>query len=430
MSQLIPKIQPLTGGSWTGEKRISGLKGGARGYLLSLVVDKRSAPTLAVAATTREAEQLYRDLGFYLGETDASPMEKRLHLLASWEILPFENLSPHPDSIASRLEGLYHLIEGSAPIIVSTPAALMQRVIPKEALKRSYRYHAVGEENAREGLIEHLVGWGFQNVPLVEERGDFSVRGAIVDVFPPAYPLPLRLEFDGDRLESIREFDPSTQRSKKTLQDFLLLPMKEFSLKRDDIETIARAIDKRAADLELGRKEKNSVLEALREGIPFAGMEFLVPYFYPALATVFDYLPSETLLWIDEPMHVQVESERFEHLVGEMAARAKEQRRVAPPLETLYLNTGEWRREIERFPRVATEALETEPGPGAAADTIVVHSYDNADLHGESAAAQKEPSFAPIAARFKQWQGESVYVVAPTRSEANRLKELLAHYEL
>jgi transcription-repair coupling factor (superfamily II helicase) len=113
-----------------------------------------------------------------------------------------------------------------------------------------------------------------------------------------------------------------------------------------------------------------------------------------------------------------------------MAARAREQRRVAPPPETLYLNTREWQREIERFPRAATEALATEPGPGAAMDTIVMRSYDNADLHGESAAAQKEPSFAPIAARFKQWQGESVYVVAPTRSEANRLKELLAHYEL
>ncbi len=430
MSQLMEKIQPLLAGSWTGEKRISGLKSGARGYLLSLVAEKRSAPTLAVAATTREAEQLYRDLGFFLGETESSPLEKRLHLLASWEILPLENLSPHPDSIASRLEGLYHLIEGSAPIIVSTPAALMQRVIPKEALQRSYRYHAVGEENAREGLIEHLVGWGFQNVPLVEERGDFSVRGAIVDVFPPAYGLPLRLEFDGDRLESIREFDPSTQRSKRTLQDFLLLPMKEFSLKRDDIEAIARAIDKRAADLELGRKEKNPVLEALREGIPFAGMEFLVPFFYPALATVFDYLPPQALLWIDEPGHVKSEAERFEHLVGEMAARAQEQRRVAPSPETLYLKTSEWQRDIERFGRVATEALETEPVPGAAANTIVVHSYDNSDLHGESAAAQKEPSFAPIAARFKQWQGESIYIVAPTRSEANRLNELLAHYEL
>jgi len=92
MSQLQENIQPLIVNRWTGEKRITGLKGGARGYLLSLIAEKRSAPILVVAATTREAEQLYSDLGFFLGEAETSPLEKRLHLLASWEILPFENL--------------------------------------------------------------------------------------------------------------------------------------------------------------------------------------------------------------------------------------------------------------------------------------------------------------------------------------------------
>ncbi|HTM08401.1 MAG TPA: transcription-repair coupling factor [Verrucomicrobiae bacterium] len=428
MSKLQERIEPLVAGRWTGEKRLSGVKGGARGYLLARIAEKRRAPALVIAPTPREAEQLFLDLGFFLGESDASPLEKRLHLFASWEILPFENLSPHPDNIASRLEGLYHLIEGEAPILVSTPAALMQRVIPKEALKRSYRYLVVGEDDAREGFIEHLANWGFQNVPLVEERGDFSVRGAIVDVFPPAYQLPMRLEFAGDHLESIREFDPATQRSKKTLQDFLLLPMKEFSLKRPDIDAIARAIDKRAADLELGRKEKNPLLEAVREGVPFAGMEFLVPYFYPELAPVFSYLPRETLIWIDEPGHVTAEAERFEHLVGEMSARAKEQGRVAAPMESLYFAVDEWRRELDQFTRIVSEALETEPGPAAAADTILVRSYLNSDLHGDG--ASKEPSFAPIAARFKEWQGDRIFVVAPTRSEATRLKELLAHYEI
>jgi transcription-repair coupling factor (superfamily II helicase) len=429
VAELQEKIKSL-GGVGSGEKILSGVKGGARGYLLALITENRQAPTLVIAPTAREAEQLFLDLGFFLGEKEASPLEKRLHLFASWEILPFENLSPHPDNIASRLEGLYHLIEGQAPILVSTAAALMQRVIPKDAFKRSYRYLVADEEDAREDLIKHLASWGFQNVPLVEERGDFSVRGAIVDVFPPAYPRPMRLEFVGDRLESIRDFEPSTQRSKTTLQDFLLLPMKEFSLKRDDIEAVAREIDKRAADLELGRKEKNPLLEVLREGIPFAGMEFLVPYFHPELDTVFSYLPRETLVWIDEPAHVNAEAERFEHLVGEMADRAKEQRRVAAPAETLYLKAAEWRRQLDPFARIASEALETEPSPAQAANTIVVHSYVNFDLHGESASAQKEPSFAPVAGRFREWQQDNVFVVAPTRSEATRLKELFAHYDL
>jgi transcription-repair coupling factor (superfamily II helicase) len=429
---LLEKIEPVLRARWNGEKRVHGLKGGARAYLLSLIAERRREPIVVVAATTREAEQLFFDLGFFLGEEPAAaPLEKRLHLFPSWEILPFENLSPHPDSIAARLEGLYHLLEGQAPILVSTPAALMQKVIPKDALKRSYRYLVVGEERAREGLLDHLASWGFQNVPLVEERGDFSVRGGIVDIFPPDYLLPLRLEFSGDRLESIREFDPATQRSKKELQELLILPMKEFSLRRDDIEAIAREIDKRAADLEMDRKDKNSLLESLREGIPCAGMEFFVPYFYPALSTVFSYLPSQTMLWIDETAHVSAEAARFEHLVGQMAARAKEQGRFAPPGETLYLAAKEWELVLDPFPKVSSESLDVTPSQAESTATMVVNAYVNTDLHAEMASLQsKEPSLAPLLARIKEWEAERIIIVAPTRSEATRLRDLLAHYDL
>ncbi len=165
-----------------------------------------------------------------------APLRRRLHLFPSWEVLPFENLSPHPENIAGRLEGLYKLIEEPAPILIATPAALMQRVIPKEALKKSYLYIVVGQDLPREGLLDHLIHWGFQNVPLVEERGDFSVRGGIVDLFPPGYGRPIRLEFDGDRLESIREFNPANQRTEAVQEEFILLPMKEFALKRAGIE--------------------------------------------------------------------------------------------------------------------------------------------------------------------------------------------------
>ena len=102
--------------------------------------------------------------------------------------------------MAARLEGLCNLLEGQSPILISTPAALIQKVIPKENLQRSYLYLVTGEEISHENFLEHLASWGFQNVPLVEERGDFSVRGGIVDIFPPAYTWPIRLEFSGDRL--------------------------------------------------------------------------------------------------------------------------------------------------------------------------------------------------------------------------------------
>ncbi|HXV48353.1 MAG TPA: transcription-repair coupling factor, partial [Candidatus Binatia bacterium] len=180
---LVDRLDRLLSGTWTGSKRIQGLQGGARAYLLALVAARTSRPILVVTSSVRQAEGLYEDLSFFLGENRAlPPLRRRLHLFPSWEVLPFENLSPHPDNIAGRLEGLYKLVEESAPVLISTPAALMQRVIPREALKSSYLYLVAGQDLARETLLHHLVQWGFQNVPLVEERGDFSVRGGIVDL--------------------------------------------------------------------------------------------------------------------------------------------------------------------------------------------------------------------------------------------------------
>jgi len=296
--------------------------------VLSLVAQRKCPALLIIAPTTREAENLFFDLAFFLGEKRAlSPLEKRLHFFPSWEILPFEKLSPHPDNVAARLEGLYYLVEGQAPIVISTPAALMQRVLPKEDFKRSYRYLVAGAEIQREELLAHLAGWGFQNVPMVEERGDFSVRGGIVDIFPPAYAWPTRLEFFADRLESIREFDSSTQRSQSSHQELLLLPMKEFSLRRERVGLVEKELEKRAEELELGRREKKALIESVGSGIPFAGMEFLVPYFYPGLCSIFSYLPPGTLVWLEQAAQVETGVERFELLTWERGAKTKEETR-------------------------------------------------------------------------------------------------------
>ena len=261
---LAERIGQFLEGNWSGAKRIQGVQGGARGYLLSLAAKRAMRPMLVVCSSARDAENLYDDLNFFLGENRAeAPFRKRLHLFPSWEVLPLEKLSPHPDNIAGRLEGLYKLVEESAPILIATPAAMMQKVIAKESLKRSYLYLVAGQDLQRESLLEHLVQWGFQNVPLVEERGDFSVRGGIVDLYSPGYGWPLRLEFDGDRLESIREFNPSTQRSAQVQEEMLLLPMKEFSLKQSGLEIALRRLDQRALELEVDRVEKNSLLESL-----------------------------------------------------------------------------------------------------------------------------------------------------------------------
>ena len=425
------RLEAFLRGTWTGGKRIQGLQGGARAYVLALVAAGARRPMLIIASNVNEAEKLYDDLTFFLGEERSlAPLRKRLHLLPSWEVLPFENLSPHPDDIAGRLEALYKLVEEPAPILISTPAALMQKVIAKEALKQSYLYLVVGQELARDALVAHLAQWGFQNVPLVEERGDFSVRGGIVDVFSPGYTRPLRLEFDGDLLESIREFNPSTQRTEQVQEELLLLPMKEFSLKGTLLDDAMRRIEQRALELEMDRRERNSLLESVRAGIPFPGIEFLAPYFRSNLTPVFSYLPSDTLVWLDGADRVESEAERFGQLVYERHEQAKEERRLVAPVETLYLNEHQWRDALQPFSQISGEVLRImAASERAEANTLTVETYLASDIRQETAVRGKEASLALLVEKLRAWEQEKVIFTAPTKGDATRLRELLGNYD-
>src|SRR5918992_885214 len=390
LSQLQETLHRFLNGRWAGAKRLQGLQGGALAFVLGLAAAQNNRPILVIAASAQDAENLHDDLSFFIGEESSlAPFRRRLHLFPSWEVLPFEKLSPHPDNLSGRLEGLYKLIEEPAPILISTPAALIQKVIPKEPLKQSYLYIVAEQNLPREKLTEHLVQWGFQNVPLVEACGDFSVRGGIIDLFSPGYKLPIRLEFDGDRLESIREFNPSSQRSEGVLEDLLLLPVKEFSLKRLGTDQIVKKLDQRGIDLDMDRREKNALLDSIKEGIPFPGIEFLLPYFYPELTSVFSYLPSNTLICLPGADRVEAEVERFAKLTWDRNAKAKEEGRLVGPPGELFLSEHE---------------------------CLVKHG--------------KEPSLAPLVERLGTWDGQKVIFVAPTRGDAGRLRELLGHYEI
>jgi transcription-repair coupling factor (superfamily II helicase) len=431
VSVLKEKIHRFLDGKWKGTKRLQGLQGGALAYVLGLAAEQSRRPILILTATPQDAEDLHADLSFFLSEDPAlPPLLKRLHLLPSWEVLPFEKLSPHPDNVAGRLEALYKLLEEPAPILISTPAALLQKVLPKEVFKQSYLYVVAGQELPRETLLEHLVQWGFQNVPLVEERGDFSVRGAIIDLFSPGYMLPLRLEFDGDRLESIRGFNPGSQRSDQPFEDLLVLPMKEFSFKRAASDQVVRRLDQRASDLEMDRREKNLLLDSVREGIPFPGMEFLVPYVHPGLTSFFSYLPTDTLVCMTGADRIDNETERFARLAWDRNERAKEEGQLIAPVEELYINEHEWRELLEPFAQVHCEALTImAASQRAQQSTLTIESFLTKDIQHEAFAKHgKEPSLAPLVDRLRSWEGQKVVFVAPTRGDAGRLKELLGHY--
>ena len=413
------------------ENRIFGLKGGAKAYAISLVARQLDSPLVVLLPTVKEAERLFLDLSFFLGEdADSPPFTRRLHLFPGWDILPFETMSPHPDQTAARMEGLYRLAEQSAPVLLTHAAAAMQRVVPRESLTSTHFIE--GQEIDRETVLQRLTDLSFTRAPLVEERGDFSVRGGIVDVFPPGYERPIRMEFTDDHIDSIREFDPRTQRSRSHRGELLLLPVKEFAPGSQTNRDALVRIEERADQLGFARKDKRTLLESVREGIPFAGMEFLGPYFHKhSLPSLLAHLPPRSILWWDQPGQLDDELERFENLITERASKAAAEGRFHPPAETLYMDLNSWRAETSAFRCIQSESLDVLASPEDLPKTLSVRSYTNVDIHNELTVRQgSERSLAPLVEHLRQWSGQQVLFVGGHPGDAQRLRQLLAYYEV
>ena len=425
------RIARLLTHEWRGEKRIAGLQGSAKAYAVFLAARQLDCPLVVLAPTVKEAERLFLDLSFFLGEEpEAPPLERRLHLFPGWDILPFESLSPHPDQMAARMEGLHRLGQQSAPVLVTTPAAVMQRVVPRESFRSAHFIE--GRQVDREELLWRLSDLGFARAPLVEERGDFSVRGGIVDLFPPGYDRPIRMELADDHIDSIREFDPRTQRSRSRHGELLLLPMKEFTPgPRTSRDTLIR-IEERADELGFTRKDKRALLEAVREGVRSAGMEFLAPYFHDRpLPSLLAHLPRQGILWWDQPARVEEELERFGRLVAERASKAAAEGRFHPGPETLYLDPDGWREEASAFRQIHSESLDVLASAEDQTAALSVRSYTNADLRSELTTQQgSERSLAPLVEHLDGWRDQRVLFVGGHPGDAQRLRQLLAYYEV
>lgn len=413
------------------EKRIFGLQGSAKAYAISLAARQLDCPLVVLSPTVKEAERLFLDLSFFLGEeADPPPLARRLHLFPGWDILPFETLSPHPDQTAARMEGLYRLTQQPAPVLVTNPAAIMQRVVPRESF--SSTHFMEGQEVDREILLRRLTDLGFVRAPLVEERGDFSVRGGIVDLFPPGYERPIRMEFTDDNIDSIREFDPRTQRSRSHHGELLLLPVKEFAPQSQKGRSTLLRIEERADELGFTRKDKRDLLESVREGVRFAGMEFLVPYFHEySLPSLLAHLPPNSIIWWDQLGRVEEELERFEKLISERAFKAAAEGRFHPPAELLYMDLNSWRAETSTFRNIQSESLDVLTSAEDLPKTLSVRSYTNADLHNELTVRQgSERSLAPLVEHLHQWREQRVLFVGGHAGDAQRLRQLLAYYEV
>jgi len=271
--------------------RAVGLAGAARGWVLSRLSKALRAPLVCVTADEESADLLAGDLAFFLGG-EGAPLAPNVVRLPAEEVLPWDELVPEQGLVGDRLGALFHLRHGTPfKALVLSARALVKKVVPPAVMGRLSTRLRLGEEHDRDALARTLAELGFRNSPLVEDPGTFSLRGDIVDVFPPLADAPVRLELFGDTVESMRTFDPQTQRTLEPVKELTLLPARELFFSEETRRHAEAAIRAAAEAQQVPTSKVRERLEQVREGLGAAGLEGLLPGFYEGgLATVFDYL--------------------------------------------------------------------------------------------------------------------------------------------
>ncbi len=271
----------------------------------------------------------------------------------SWDCLPYDRIGPSPGVAAEQMAALSRLALDADPkktrLLVTTAPALLQRVPPREAVKKASYLARAGQDVNIADLERYFAVNGYQRASTVAERGEFAIRGGVIDVFAPGAEEPVRLDLFGDSLESIRAFDPETQRSTKQLKSIDLLPVSEVLM---DAESIARF--RRGYVARFGSPGDDALYAAVSEGARRAGVEHWLPLFYEKLETLFDYLGDGALIALDHQAP-QSRDERLAMIEDAHDARmesGKTKGSVYNALEPtdLYLSAQEWDQRLAAHP--------------------------------------------------------------------------------
>ncbi len=407
---------PPAGENWL--LKAEGLSGAARALFLARLHKKSKKPVLVLTADPNSGETLLGDLKYFFRyeKLKGAPL-----FFPTWEILPYEPISPLNEVSGERLAILHKLMEGACPFLVVPVEAAMQSVMPRAVLNRHVFPVKRKDTLDRELLETVLVDNGYTRARLVEDRGEFSARGDIVDFFQPSAANPTRIEFFGDEVESLRQFDINSQVSVEPLESVEILPVREVCLTPDDrARAVERLLERgREQEVEPGRlKELTDRIENLGA---FAGIESLAPFFYDAKETLFDYLSDDFLMVIDEEEQVTAKCEQYQELIGAEYENTLERGDVAARPEAFFLTPVEMQERLSRFHAVELNALKLSGPEEEGVVPFQVKSIPQ--LRGQ---------FERFAEQALKWDeaGIQPVIVAPTRGQVRRMHQLLEEYGL
>ena len=317
---------------------------GADSLAISEIAEQNQNLTVVVTPDTRSAVRLSRIL--------SELSSQNVCLFPDWETLPYDTFSPHQEIISSRLSALFHLQNAKKGIFLLPISTLMQRLCPPQYLQHNVLLIKKGDRLVIDKMRLQLEAAGYRSVEQVLEHGEYAVRGALLDLFPMGSAVPFRLDFFDDEIDSIRTFDVDTQRTLDEINSINLLPAHEFPTDDKGIEFFRAQFRETFGEI---RRDPEHIYQQISKGTLISGIEYWQPLFFSEMATLFDYLPEQTL-FVDMENN-QMQGERF----YQDAKQRYEQRKVDPmrpllPPEKLWLNVDEVNRRLKSYPRITFKA--------------------------------------------------------------------------
>jgi transcription-repair coupling factor (superfamily II helicase) len=393
--------------------RVGQLYGSSRSLLLCEQIARHPGLSVIVCCDMTDAEQLEQEIHFF------SPEQPRIYRFPDLETLPYDQFSPHQDIVSERIRCLASISDADSGILILPVSTLLQKIAPPQFIHQRSLNLKPGDRIDPVALREKLSLYGYRAVSQVEEHGEFSARGSILDLFPMGSTKPFRIDFFDDEVESIRSFDAETQRSVEKINEIKLLPAQEYPLDEAGIKHF-RLKFRETFDI-----DPNScpVYVDISEGISSPGVEYYLPLFFEQLVSLFDYLPGNSGLLIDDAALAQATS------FGTQVAERYESRRynlewplLAP--EELFLDSNMLQEKIRNFSCLFFSAFKLDQPDQS---NINCDSQSIPQLTLQSNAEQPEKA---LRAFITKPEFNKILFSAESAGRREFLHEMLRHYSI
>ncbi len=409
---------------------LSGLRGSSHAWFSSQLA--QGTTCCCIVPDEHSVPLLEEDLRLF------SPVEVLTY--PGYEIPPYTPISPDQRTTAARLSTLFSLQENRAPsLVVTSIEALMRRVLPRHILTDRAELIMTGEDVDQQDLIALLISSGYEQVALVRGVGDFSIRGGIIDIFPPPFLQesgefhigPLRLDFFGDTIESLRSFDIYSQRSQEELSEAILLPVSDIlyeSRRSHCSPAIFKSFREEGENRSWNEEQAESLFERLKSIGRFAGAEFFLPLFYResyrSTDTVFDFLPEDSTIVVVDPGACRHNAELVHERILSNFREAESTGQPALPPEQLFLDSDGIDDRLQSFKKVYISDFQ-EDSPRHIRQTTVNHRLLKQDIELQR---RQRGLLAPLTDQLHEWQQQRDRIVICCRStrHTKNLAELLS----